>query len=853
MSGTGHSTKNISATGDQTIDGVLKGIAWNGGSITFSFPASNAEYTYSGEPDSFGTISTAQENMVRATLDTAYGNSANDGFSVEGFTNLSISFTAATNANLRYGESDDPSTAWAYYPFTGNDGGDVWFGTTYNYRAPEVGTYESHTLIHETGHALGLKHGHDTSGNGALPAFYDRMEYSVMTYRSYQGQSTSGGYGNEHYGFAQTYMMSDIAALQTMYGANFSTNSGNTVYKWNPNSGDTLVNGAIGIDAVGDPIFATIWDGGGIDTYDLSSYTTDLQLDLRPGQFSTFDINSNAQLAFLGDGHYAQGQIYNAFQYQGDARSLIEKAIGGSGNDNIGGNSADNTLQGSAGDDTLYGANGADILDGGAGEDTAYYGFEFTNNLTVDLAAPGNNTYEAAGDTYISIENLTGGNGNDSLRGTNGDNVIDGRDGNDVFLGRGGNDSYYGGLGDDIFYVQQAGDLVVEMANEGYDRVRVYFDNYVLPDNVEALYLNGAANVGTGNVGNNMLVGGSGNDTLYGVGGDDIFIGGAGNDIFHGGLGDDLFYIHQIGDSIVEGSGEGKDTIRTNISGYTMDANVEILRLYGSSSLTATGNDTENFMIGTNVVDTFYGAGGDDRFLGGLGNDNYYGGLGDDFFYIQQLGDTVSENSGEGHDTVRTYVNGYTLTANVEDLYLYGGASDGSGNSMDNRLIGANHDDNLNGNDGDDRLYGKNGADTLNGGAGNDRLYGGGGFDTLFGGSGNDLFIDDEGEDRMTGGTGADRFIFYTDSNVLARDTITDFSHAENDRIDLRNIDADTTTAGDQAFSYIGTSAFNSTAGEIRFNSAFHKLELDFNGDGILDRTIYLDGASTPMVSDFLL
>ncbi|MCK4712458.1 MAG: M10 family metallopeptidase, partial [Marinosulfonomonas sp.] len=330
MSGTGNSTISVPATGDQLIDGVLSGIAWGDTVVTYSFPTSAGEYgsqaSYSpyGELATFGTISLLQQNAARWALDTAYGNSANDGFSVEGFTNLTIEYTTDANANIRYGETDAANpTAYAYYPGSHPAAGDVWFGTSHNYGSPQAGTYEWATMLHETGHALGLSHGHDTSGNGALPSEYDSMEYSIMTYRSYVGQPTGGGYTNETYGYAQTYMMADIAALQEMYGADYTTNSGDTVYSWDPASGDTLINGQVAIDAAGNRIFATIWDGGGIDTYDLSAYTTDLQIDLTPGEHSVF---SDVQLAYLGNGNYSRGNIFNALLYNDDPGSLIENA-----------------------------------------------------------------------------------------------------------------------------------------------------------------------------------------------------------------------------------------------------------------------------------------------------------------------------------------------------------------------------------------------------------------------------------------------------------------------------------------------------------------------------------------------
>jgi serralysin len=165
-------------------------------------------------------------------------------------------------------------------------------------------------------------------------------------------------------------MMYDIAALQHMYGADFSTNSGNTTYSWTPDNGQTRVDGEVAIDPGANRIFATIWDGGGKDTYDLSSYRTDLDINLNPGKHSTF---REAQLAFLGGGPNdgdARGNIFNALLNDDDERSLIENATGGGGDDEIKGNDAPNKLRGGDGDDVLNGGKGKDKLIGEDGGDT---------------------------------------------------------------------------------------------------------------------------------------------------------------------------------------------------------------------------------------------------------------------------------------------------------------------------------------------------------------------------------------------------------------------------------------------------------------------------------------------------
>jgi serralysin len=377
---------NVTNTGGDFVDGVISGFAWKGGHVSYSFPDSKSDYNdYNKAPSSwhldrvpnqgFGEVSARVKAAAEFILDTSYGNKANDGFAVEGFTNLRISHGSDSGATIRYGESSYQNpTSYAYYPTTGGWGGDVWFGPSHNDNSNAVpSNYQFATVVHETGHALGLKHGHESSfGHPAIPSQWDSLEYSVMTYRGFVGASTAGGYTNEEFGFPQTYMMADIAALQHMYGANFHVNSGHTTYMWKPNSGNTWVNGKVAIDAGGDNIFATIWDGGGRDKYDLHAYHSNLYLDLRPGAYSAFQHSQLADLdAFHGRGqHVARGNIFNALQYHNDKRSLIEDATGGTGNDVMVGNRAGNRLVGGGGNDEIGGWQGKDVLAGGGGSDT---------------------------------------------------------------------------------------------------------------------------------------------------------------------------------------------------------------------------------------------------------------------------------------------------------------------------------------------------------------------------------------------------------------------------------------------------------------------------------------------------
>ncbi|EJZ22635.1 M10 family metallopeptidase [Rhizobium sp. Pop5] len=472
------STKNVSLTGDLKVDGLFSGTAWNG-TITYAFPTTSESYAYSGEKDyQFSSISSQQQSLALFFMEQSYGNAANDGFSVEGFTNANFEAGSAGTATVRFAESWLPPTAWAYTPDQGEAAGDVWFGTEYagtedDLRFPGFGNYAGQTVAHELGHALGLKHAHEPDfvhNPRVVPSAYDSLEYTIMTYHTYVGDNLSG-YKYEHDGAPQTFMMLDIAALQEMYGADYTTNSGDTVYKWNPNQGITYVNGVAAITPDANRIFATIWDGGGIDTYDLSAYTTALKIDLRAGGYSVF---SQSQLADLGGGPnngYARGNIFNALLYQDNVASLIENAQGGSGNDTIIGNEADNTLWGNAGDDSLSGGSGNDTLIGGTGNDT--YIVDDLGDVVTEGLNQGTDLINTSLSSYAltniaNVENLTY-TGSASFTGTGNAlaNRITGGAGNDLLDGGAGSDTLIGGAGNDIYVVDNSFDFVFEVANQG--------------------------------------------------------------------------------------------------------------------------------------------------------------------------------------------------------------------------------------------------------------------------------------------------------------------------------------------------------------------------------------------------
>ncbi len=347
---------------DQAVDGLLSGVKWAMTSLTFSFPDSAFDYAYRGYLNVRDTFAPATEGLAEA---------ARAGFAfyaeVSGLDFTELNGAADAEADLMIGRSSAPGTAFAYFPFSGDEGGDAWFNRN-DYNDPVSGSYAWATVLHEIGHALGLKHGHETGGAGAVPYAFDSHEFTLMTYRSYVGSSGSA-YTNGSASGPQTPMMLDIAAIQRLYGANFEHRVGDDVYAFTPDSGRMAVNGVLQEETRGDIVFRTIWDGGGEDLYDFSAFDRALAIDLAPGGFVDLDPGGTAQRAFLGGGVHARGHVFNALEFEGDARSLIEHARGGGGADLILGNRAGNRLEGLGGDDSLDGLAGSDTLVGGAGAD----------------------------------------------------------------------------------------------------------------------------------------------------------------------------------------------------------------------------------------------------------------------------------------------------------------------------------------------------------------------------------------------------------------------------------------------------------------------------------------------------
>jgi Ca2+-binding RTX toxin-like protein len=451
---------------------------------------------------------------------------------------------------------------------------------------------------------------------------------------------------------------------------------------------------------------------------------------------------------------------------------------GGAGNDNLDGGSGDDTLDGGSGDDYITGGAGLDILHGGDGNDTLV----FDDGGVV------------AGEVY------DGGNGADTL-------LISATYGADI---SGVTISNIETLREDYYYlatitltadqlnqfstiwgsvynlttsgaVSMNGKTDVGISTFNLSAAGNSFDlTGIITQNISTLTVNGRA-------GNDTITGATSNDVLNGGGGNDILNGAGGADTMSGGLGDDSYYVDDAGDVVSELSNQGGDQILTTLASYTLPGNVEYLVGLLATGQTLNGNALSNLIVG---------GGGNDILDGKTGADNLIGGLGDDIYYVDNVGDIVTEQAGGGGDEVRTTLASYALDANVENLTgLLATAQVLTGNALDNVVAAGGGNDVLNGGGGDD---------TINGGAGNDALHGGIGRDTLHGGVGNDEFDIDGSTDAVAGevydgGDGSDSLVLNGVDGDLSGATLTAI-----ERIDTMNHVATLTGAQLAAFSQIG-------------------------------------------------
>lgn len=673
------------------------------------------------------------------------------------------------------------------------------------------GTYSYGVWIHEVLHTLNVSH----PGDNPIDPTYS-WDSTLMSYQ-----------GGEYTGFdfptnpitAQLY---DIAILQYFFGANTSTNAGDTTH------------------ILTDTGFrSTIWDGGGHDTVDASGNDGIVTIDLRENVDKVNIVGSSIYWFAFG--------------------SNIEDAIGSNYSDIINGNTLDNVLDGGGSGDIINGGGGNDTLIGGGGDDIYLISEVDVGNVYIADMSPGNDVIEIengfviaaeldsnddgvvdAADNFVSNDPVTGDlvislttgditvGGVTSLSlddfafvaagltivGGPGNEIMNGSAGNDVMKGKGGNDTMDGGLGDDVMRGGKGDDLI--SGAEGNDTVY-------------------------GNLGHDTLTGGLGDDTISGGLGDDTAVDidlqnfsflnslDQGNDLYLMGIGNDYNIIAGPGDDTVFG-GIGHDIINVIFFGFGGEGDDQLFGGIGDDLLIdGTGNDLLN---GGLHDDTMVGGYGDDSLIGGQGKDVYAVlaitqdnesiDFGDDVFFDVSKHDLISlenlaidgsyfdsnqdgkidEHDDRAHEVeidndtslVLTFDQGTITIRDDDDLKVndFRALTLGPafvGTEFSNIFNGGAASELIQGLDGDDILSGGGGVNTIEGGAGSDTLSGAstsideagnilfgrhmmdGGdgddllidgrlTDTMLGGDGDDVLQASAGSDILTGGSGADRFAF---------------------------------------------------------------------------------------------
>ena len=477
------------------------------------------------------------------------------------------------------------------------------------------------------------------------------------------------------------------------------------------------------------------------------------------------------------------------------------------------------------GDDTLFGFGDADILQGYGGVDSLF-GQEGDDVLWGHVR-PGGAAH--AGNTPDGGDFLYGGEGNDELHG---------QDGDDYFDPGSGTNSVDGGAGsDDVNYVGSYQSIDVNLARGTGNAGSYATDTLVSIENVFGSH---HADTITGNSTSNEIDGLGGNDTLQGGGGDDTAI----------------FTGHRAKYQITQLSDGSLRIVDNRTQGEITADSVHATYQVSNGSDTVSGFEFFRFKNGTYSEEQLFTLAGL-AIDGGIGRDTLNGTPYDDIIDGKQGSDTLLGSAGadqmiggSGRDTVR-YTRTVTLDlenkvrntgqaagddfSSIESFQFANGHDKADGDAGSNHFLGGGGRDWLRGGDGNDVLYGQDGRDRLFGEGGNDRLHGGNDSDLLVGGLGRDV---------MNGNAGADRYDFNSvqDSRGGSRRDVVYLS--AQDLIDLRTIDADADTAGNQRFRWVDRNdldaAFTGRDGQLRFSNGI--LRGDIDGNKVADFEIRVFG-----------
>ena len=749
-------------SGDPAVDGITNGTEWanvEGGTLSWSISDGFQSY-YWKDPD-------ATVEMLSNMFST-----------IESFINVNFEFVGAftgeqtpedaadAGSDLNFsvagvGDVFSSSNTYAlshfpYEEFYQNDYDGI-HGDTYlnidsvaNGWPYDPGSAGFSLMLHETGHALGLKHPHDGGGTGT-PTFndldlgaFDSERFTVMSYND--GLNDVDAYN------AASPMPFDVVGLQYMYGKNPSEHAADTTHR-----------------LVANQQYQTIWDAAGTDAVSTADAQQGWKIQL-PDWLLSKEIGENwgvaeplssAQQEVPTTLYWLEGDIENVIgSAHGDelyGNALANRMVGNAGADWLEGDAGADTIRAGRGNDTLIGGADGDVLDGGAGRDMASYSAS-DGNVAVSLASGTGAGGAAEGDTLTAIEDLKGSahgdrltgdananllkglKGDDTLLGYLGDDLLRGQQGDDLLFGYTGADVLIGGSGQDTAYYGGSGAGVnVSLAHNDANGGTATGDTLIGIENVtgsghqDRLIGDAAANALSGQGGNDQLFGFYGNDLLQGQGGNDFLFGYAGADTLKGGSGQDTAYYGASGEGVYVSLAQGTGAEGT-AAGDTLTRIENLIGSHHDDQLT--GDAAANYLNGQAGNDQLFGFYGDDLLQGKAGNDFLFGYAGADMLKGGSGRDTAYYGaSGEGVDVSLAQGTGAEGTAAGDTLT---GIENLVGSGHDDRLTGDAGANYLNGQAGNDQLVGFYGDDLLQGKAGNDFLFGYAGADVLFGGSGED-------------------------------------------------------------------------------------------------------------------